>query len=351
MSTFFSNYTSVYIPDEHFNKPYNVDFVRYGGDYFYYDKEIKDDCTICLYSYTHPETKYVLHIDKALTNTNNCSKVVISNIVSFKDTIYFVSAKKLLKFVYDEQSDLFQFNEFLDLEYYFKKGIQYYAKSLYLQYPFLIGSKAEYSPRFSKNNYYYFKINLSDFKDNEFFNFEYPINFSWTLFQPKTIIDFSANSFLKSELTSYKIEVFDLENNLKATIKRDIESWVADTSDFISDGYNNFNEFIAKKHENIGNISLIHKVNFINPELIMVCYSRNDENKKASENLNVFYDFWGYENSEWSLTHSDIHKSDIVKNKGRFIYQQYKVVDGSVFHIDIDETDGNYYIYRIHYAK
>ncbi len=350
VSTLFSDYTNVQIHDEHFNKQYNVDYLEFGNDHFYYDREINDNCLVNLYSFKNHEKVYVLYIDKSMTNTNSCSKVLISNIVSIHDSIYFVSGQKLLKYVYNEKSDMFLFFEFIDLEYYFRKNIKYYAGTLHLQYPYLIGSKSEFNPRYPENNYYYFKINLNNFKDNQFNNFEYPSNFYWTLFQPKTIIDFSRNSYLKSELTSYKIDIFDFDNNLKGTIKREIDNWVSDTSDFIFDGLNNFNEFIAKQHQIISDISLIHKVNFINPELIMVSYSRFDDNKMANENLNIFFDFWKYENGNWSLLKSDIHKDDILKNQGKFIYQQYVVRNNTIFHLDIDETDGNYYIYRFNYV-
>ncbi|MBX3043406.1 MAG: hypothetical protein KIT33_05415 [Candidatus Kapabacteria bacterium] len=349
LTSLFSKYEVIQLPDEHFNKQYNIDYLKFNNDYFYYDKEINDNCMISMHNLNNSEKEYYLHMDKSLTNTNSCSKVIISNIVSVQDSIYFVLARKLLKYVYNKQSDLFLFQEFTDLDFYFQKGIQYYANKLYLQYPYLIGAKCEFNPRFPDHNYYYFKVNLSDYKDNSFKDIAYPSNFYWTLFQPKSIIDFAQDVQLRSELSNYKIDIFDFNNNLLTTLSREIVDWVGDSTDFEFDGITNFNYFISEKHRIISEISLVHKVNFINPNLIMVCYSKADSSKKSIENLNIFYDFWKQEEGSWNLVKSDIHKEDIVKNNGKFVYQQYTIITNNLFHIDIDEDDGSYKIFRFVY--
>ncbi len=324
-----------------------VDYCVFNGNLAYYSKLMNNDCEIKLYTISNPTKRYIIHVNKEFNNYNTCNKTLISNIVTYKDSVYLITSQKILKYVYNPKSDSIEFSKYIDLVGILNKDILYFANELYLDYPYIYGIKSEYhSKRLDEGFFYYFKINLNDVFDNKFHSIDYPAGFYWTVAGPRNIIDFSKSYYLVTDITKYEIRFFDTNDSLIETITRNPDFWRACTYK---------NEKFKDKHpmeifnyikDDSTTKSVIHRVNFMDENRILICYSNE---KDYSDNIfDYFYDVWERNNNKWELKQSDLG-SDILKAKfGGELIPNYQIIDNKLL---LPETDEINKLYKLNILK
>lgn len=335
--------------DSNFNRKgfFDNDYCIFNGNLAYYSKLMNNDCEIKLFTISNPSKKYLIHVNKEFNNYNTCNMMLVSNIATYKDSLYLITSKKILKYVYNPKSDSIEFSKYIDLVGILNKDILYFANELYLDYPYIYGIKSEYnSKRLDEGVFYYFKINLNDNFDNKFHSIDYPAGFYWTVAGPRNIIDFSKSQYLVTDITKYEIRIFNTNDSLIETISRNPDFWRASTYK---------NEKFKDKHpmeifnyikDDSSTKSLIHRVNFMNENRIMVCYSNEKQN---SDNIfDYFYDVWERNDSKWELKQSDL-ESDILNEKfGVKLIPNYQIIENKLL---IPETDEINKLYKLNILK
>lgn len=316
----------------------NIDYCVFRGNLAYYSKLMNNDCEIKLYTISNPSKRYIINVNKEFNNYNTCNMMLISNIATFKDSLYLITSKKILKYVYNPKSDSIEFSNYIDLSSTLNKDILYFAKSLYLKYPYIYGIKSEYhSKRLDEGVFYYFKINLNDYFDNKFHSIDYPAGFYWTIATPRNIIDFSKSKYLVTDITKYDIRIFDENDKLIETISRNPDFWRASTYELDKFKDKHPMEIFNSIKDDSTTKSLIHRVNFMDENQILVCYSHEKEN---SDNIfDYFYDIWERKNNKWELKHSDLGSDIMKENFGVELIPNYKIIDNKLLLPETDEIN------------
>lgn len=341
MLALFNSYTQVDIDNKlTYRELFYIDYCNIDGKIAYYSKCIDENCNINLYLTTEKNKAYVININSEYNNYNACGSTLISNIVTYKDTLFFVTSKKLLKYYYNKSSDSIEFINAIDLEKLFSRDILYYANNIYLNYPNIYCEKSDYnSKRLDEGVFYYFKINLQNIAENKFKKFEYPSGFYWSVVKPRNIIDFGRENYLITDITNYKIKVYNYNDSLVDSINRNVSFWKAETYD--NDKFKN--QHPAKIFEFITNDTLtktlIHRVKFLTDRQILVCYSNNSDD--SSDKLyDLYFDLWEKTNKGWELSSQDEKGVVALKNKyGVELEAQFHIIRNSLITPYVDEIN------------
>jgi len=316
----------------------NIDYCVFNGNLSYYSKLMNNNCEIKIFTISNPPKKYVIHINKEFNNFNTCNMMLISNIDTYKDSLYLITSQKILKYHYNSKNDSIEFSNYIDLVGTLNKNILYFANEIHLDYPYIYGIKSEFnSKRLDEGVFYYFKINLNNYFENKFQSIDYPAGFYWTIATPRNIIHFSKSSYLVTDITKYEIRIFDNNDHLIDKIYRNPIFWKASTY--------NVEKFKNKHPMEIYNIlqndtttkSLIHRVNFLDENRILVCYSNTkDDSEKIYD---FYYDIWVRNNNKWELKQSDFDIVFLKKKLGMELNSNYNIIDNKLLLPETDEIN------------
>lgn len=181
------------------------------------------------------------------------------------------------------------------------------------------------------------KVFIIDLSLNKNFKhiFENPIGFPLTTFKPRKIISFYKNTFLVSDITQYKIKIFDGNFNLIQELIRSSSEWDKDSNKKFNNNlikiknfkdlqkYMNYFSQAESKYYTIVN------ADFINDKTILVCYSTSLKNPNGE--FEYYYDIWKKdENGKWILFEKDLRNSKQNQNS-KFNYNDLNGFWGQYF--------------------
>ncbi|PKL85206.1 MAG: hypothetical protein CVV22_09260 [Ignavibacteriae bacterium HGW-Ignavibacteriae-1] len=338
LKSLFGNISEYEIPAEGLSRISWVDIVEINNKMYYYDRMLSQDCSIALVNIEDSTDIINLIIEVDWLYTNNCEKYLMTNICSDADTLIFCVAKKVIKYVYDGSTEL-KLDKIYDLDEIFKQDRLYYANRIILDKGILVGLSDTYRPKSSnKDDLFSWQLSLSD-TNHRFINIEYTKGFYWTLFQPRNVIDYFQGSYAVTDITNYSIYIKDKNFQTLDTLTRKFDNWKANTYELEKfDGKHPMAVISFLQSDTITR-NLIHRVNFLDANHLLVCYSDNDDLFLDSSHslYNFKYDIWAKKDNHWFLESSDIslsedkmHNSYILqhKNQSNMLYHFGNGSDG-----------------------
>lgn len=311
LRSLFGNISEYEIPADGLSRINWVDIVEVNNKMYYYDRKLDHDCSIRLINIKDSTEIIKLIIDVGMLYTINCEKYIITNICSDADTLIFCIANKAIRYVYDGATEL-NSDKIYDLEEIFKQDRLYYANRLVLDKGILVGLSDKYLPKsYNKDNLFSWQLNLSD-TNHSFEIYEDTKGFYWTLFQPRNVIDYFQGSYAVTDITNYSIYIKDKNFQPVDTLTRKFDNWKANTYELEKFEGKHPMEVISYLQSDTITRNLIHRVNFLDPNHILVCFSDNDDLfLDSSQSLyNFKYDLWAKKDNDWFLESSDISLSE-----------------------------------------
>ncbi|MBE2190374.1 MAG: hypothetical protein IAE98_13045, partial [Candidatus Kapabacteria bacterium] len=317
-----------------------VDIVEVNNKMYYYDRKLDHDCSIRLINIKDSTEIIKLIIDGDMLYANKCNKYLITNICSDSDTLIFCVAHLAIRYVYDGSTEL-NSDEIYDLEEIFKQERLVYANRIILDKGILVGLSDNFNTRnYKKGDLFSWQLSLSDTNHNIQI-YEDTKGFYWTLFQPRNVIDYFEGSYAVTDITDYNIYVKD--NNFKTldTLSRVFKNWTANTYELDKFDGKHPMEVISFLQSDTVTRNLIHRVNFLDANHILVCYSDNDDLfLDSSQSLyNFKYDLWAKKDNDWFLESSDISLSE-DKMHNNYILQHINH-SNMIYNFD-NGSDGTY---------
>ncbi len=315
---------------------------------YQYRERIIYDCFITFYNIKDTNDLFIIELSDSLSMFKECD-THIGGIVARNDTIFVAYVNKLLLFKYEKYGICPLINQ-INLYETFPKNNAYYARKLFIDKNEIIGMGESFIQQSSKldsnNNYkripydyqdlFVWRYNFKDSSRNILKYFDYPKGFYWTNIQPRNCMDYCDNQYLQTDITEYKIRIYDDNFNLIDSIERNLPNWISLTENIEkhTNGYGN----IADLQSNIYIKSLINRVNFITKDRILVCYSMKDEEFERNSNklYNLVFDVWEKINGKWELTESDLDETKYKKVKsenGYFHWSNYNIYNNLLYSV------------------
>jgi|GEM_PF-2047923 len=186
-----------------------------------------------------------------------------------------------------------------------------------------------------------YDMGTKEFKHKQLDN---PIGYPLTYYQPKRNINYYKGKFLITDITNYKITIFDSSFSNTEIIARNSEDW--------DNGANNeFNQILSgiitpkelKSNLEYLNVNFMNyfqllNADFVNDKTILVCWRYNikDTNNVFSKTL-FHYDVWEKEkDGKWVIIVKEL-KDNQYKPEDKFdinkylkLYNQYFLFDGKI---------------------
>jgi hypothetical protein len=201
-------------------------------------------------------------------------------------------------------------------------------------------------------------------------SFEKPIGFPLTYFQPKRNINFYKGYFLISDITKYRIRVYDLSFNQVSELSRSSIDWDKDSNQIFNKALENIKTIkdVRAKNDYIRTINdryyVINLVDFLNENTIMVCWSTslNIMNNGNGDKFD-YYDIWQLNSQKkWELKEKNIEDSKNNPNDKfnfdnfNYLFSQYyvkedKIIIPNFFPFDLRTLDLKNLTYKELYQK
>jgi hypothetical protein len=201
-------------------------------------------------------------------------------------------------------------------------------------------------------------------------SFEKPIGFPLTYFQPKRNINFYKGYFLISDITKYRIRVYDLSFNQVSELSRSSIDWDKDSNQIFNKALENIKTIkdVRAKNDYIRTINdryyVINLVDFLNENTIMVCWSTslNIMNNGNGDKFD-YYDIWQLNSQKkWELKEKNIEDSKnnpndkFNFNNFNYLFSQYyvkedKIIIPNFFPFDLRTLDLKNLTYKELYQK
>ncbi|HOV92389.1 MAG TPA: hypothetical protein PLC04_04835 [Candidatus Kapabacteria bacterium] len=187
--------------------------------------------------------------------------------------------------------------------------------------------------------------------------FDNPVGFALTYMTPKRNINFYKGNIIISDITNYRIRIYDLDFKLVSEFSRPTSDWDKGSNQVFNEEIKNIktpNMLNSKRKfitENSYKHNVVHLVDFLNDSTIMVCWTSNSSQTNQNE-IRTFYDVWrkNKNSNNWYLIYknlTDISPKPQDKFNFDYFYQlfwQYfvlndKVIVSSYFPIDLRKLD------------
>lgn len=190
------------------------------------------------------------------------------------------------------------------------------------------------------------KAFIFDLKTNNYKEhlFETPIGFPLTYIQPKRNINFYKGYFLISDITKYRIRIYDLNFKQISEISRNSDEWDKDSNRVFNKELSNFKTLkdIRAKNDYIMTNNykyyIINLVDFLNDNTILVCWSTslNKFNNEKGD-YKYYYDIWQISSQKkWELKEKNIEDSQsrpldkFSFNNFNNLFNQYSVKEEKI---------------------
>ncbi len=182
-----------------------------------------------------------------------------------------------------------------------------------------------------KEDYHFWYFDIDNVKNNKFISFPPPKAFFYTIFQPRSIIDYSNGRILTTDILNYKMYIRDIEGNIRDSIIRDIPDW---TTPKINDEtkVEDPRLLIREIQSDTTQISLIHRADFLTQKRILVTYSMENRRESGDPYLyNLLYDIWEESDGNWTLIEKEVSINSLQKNNymlpDLFFGMNYQILD------------------------
>ncbi len=327
----------------------NYENILFDGELFFCHYQLDENCKATIFNHdSSREFTFEIPYD-LIDNEYPCEIQEIHNLSYTNGKLFFNNYAKILMYEFDGNN--FIFKKIYDVNKIFPNTNISYVPSFKVINNVVHGLILDYN---SSNEFHekpgYFSFDLSNTLKNKWVQPLSIEGFYWTLFQPRICMDVNESNLIVSDITSYRIKIYDTKGNILDTLTRTIDDWRAvkyKNDDF---KYKEPRYYINKLQGDSITTSLIHRVEFVKEDHILVCYSINRD-KKSQELYQLYYDLWEKDGNSWILKYHDIKNTDINEDNsdpgaprldtGYFIYGEdvYNIRNGF-------DNDGKAYILK-----
>lgn len=212
------------------------------------------------------------YLDVPFFEELNCTKnsTSINTIIVEDNLVYLLTYSYLLIYEFNESEYQYVFKSEFYLPDLTKRNIYAFSTRIKSYNNLIIGIYDIFQPRFKNNSVYIWQLDLENDKLDTFL-LPPPKGFKWTLMQPKSIIDYYNGQFVYTDLEDDKLYFF-----------KDKDSITQFDLDIFDNTYESVDEHLDPNHPSIFVSSnemqkdssyLIHRVDFLNEDNIIVTYS------------------------------------------------------------------------------
>jgi hypothetical protein len=347
---FFLEYVNKYkVPENLAIEPFRYQYCFVEDDLYYLSDNPDSNCVVTLNCLSD-------------TNKSDISLTIPSNLLQYKcnknsikitssDGLIAVGIRNLI-LLYNRNQDNFELLNLFDVASIFDTKLTLSFDRIKLIAGKIIGFKDNYHAKYRTGTVFScFEIDIKDSNNNQIRTFNEPEGFYWTLFQPRIIIDATANQILTTDITKYSIKIFDNKGEIKDSLLRNIPDWKAVTYPMTKFDGKHPTSIISYLQSDTTTTSLIHKAEFVNDSLIFVTYSIADE-EETEYTYHEYHDLWTKKDGRWSLKQETIDGKELRKNKSHNITAplnvEYEIFDGRIltFNFDYRDRQNNYVLIR-----
>ncbi len=200
-----------------------------------------------------------------------------------------------------------------------------------------------------EEDYHFWCLNLENIENSKYLSFPPPKAFFYTIFQPRSIIDYSEGKILTSEILKYKLYLRNMNGNIQDSIIREIPDWVS--SNLHKDSKDkNWRNYVQKIQSDTTKVSLIHRADFLTKDKILVTYSMENRRKEGDISVyDLYYDVWKNIDGVWELVKKDVSMNSLQQKdyskSNLFFSMDYKILDGHLISTHFNrETYSDYKI-------
>lgn len=187
--------------------------------------------------------------------------------------------------------------------------------------------------------------------------FDNPVGFALTYMQPKRNINFYKGNIIISDITNYRIRIYDLDFKLVSEFSRPTSDWDKGFNQSFNEEIKDIktpNELNSKRKfitESSYKHYVVHLTDFLNDSTIMVCWTSNSSETNQNE-IKIYYDIWrkNKNSNNWYLIYKNLTRiSPKLQDKFNFeyfnqLFYQYYVLNNniivpSLFPIDLRKLD------------